>query len=194
VWVTDVAKDGASLVGHTKGYVQVLLSGGAEQRARLMGKSARVRITSTARWHCVGEVLEVLERTAPRPNAPPPSYTPPATTAGVVKGKGAKSSKAGASGGGAGCETCGAAEPCDNPAGSKGGAGVQRGDGRGAKADAAAEAAAEEAGGESVATVTEPEIGAEFLLAVGILVGILGLLVAVVMRWWTGEGEQLGAA
>jgi hypothetical protein len=31
-------KDGTSLVGHTKSYVQVLLPGGAEQRARLMGR------------------------------------------------------------------------------------------------------------------------------------------------------------
>ena len=37
VWVTDVAKDGTSLVGHTKSYAQVLLPGGAENREKLMG-------------------------------------------------------------------------------------------------------------------------------------------------------------
>jgi len=66
VWVTDIAKDGTSLVGHTKSYVQVLLPGGAEQRARLMGKSATVRIKSTHRWYLVGEVLQVFERTSVR--------------------------------------------------------------------------------------------------------------------------------
>ena len=44
VWVTDIAKDGISLVAHTKSYVQVLLPGGEAERARLMGKSAVVKI------------------------------------------------------------------------------------------------------------------------------------------------------
>ena len=101
VWVTDVAKDGISLVGHTKSYEQVLLrpergiapldgrSGEApggvlgedasEARARrraelmrhpLMGRSASVRITEVARWHAVGEILEVWDKDATRHPAP----------------------------------------------------------------------------------------------------------------------------
>ena len=60
MWVTDIARDGTSLVGHTTSYVQVLLPGGGEERERLMGRSALVRITSTSRWSCQGEVLEVM--------------------------------------------------------------------------------------------------------------------------------------
>ena len=67
VWVTDVAKDKVSLVGHTKSYVQVLLPGGEENKARLMGKSAEVRIIDAHRWHVTGELIEVHDRTAPRP-------------------------------------------------------------------------------------------------------------------------------
>ncbi|EEH53369.1 uncharacterized protein MICPUCDRAFT_29134, partial [Micromonas pusilla CCMP1545] len=59
VWVTDIAKDGISLVAHTKSYVQVLLPGGEAERARLMGKSAVVKIIESARWYVRGEVLEV---------------------------------------------------------------------------------------------------------------------------------------
>ena len=104
VWVTDVAKDGVSLVGHTKSYEQVLLRperretnggngeaaepGGAlrgdevsspEARARrraelmrhpLMGRSASVRITEVARWHAIGEILEVWDKNATRQPAP----------------------------------------------------------------------------------------------------------------------------
>ena len=101
VWVTDVAKDGISLVGHTKSYEQVLLrpergiapldgrSGEApggvsgedasEARARrraelmrhpLMGRSASVRITEVARWHAIGEILEVWDKNATRQPAP----------------------------------------------------------------------------------------------------------------------------
>ena len=42
VWVMDTARDGRSLVAHTKGYVQVLLSPGedGEEARRLMGNSA----------------------------------------------------------------------------------------------------------------------------------------------------------
>ena len=66
VWVTDVAKDKVSLVGaHTKSYVQVLLPGGEENKARLMGKSAEVRIIDAHRWHVTGELIEVHDRTAP---------------------------------------------------------------------------------------------------------------------------------
>ena len=94
VWVTDVAKDGVSLVGHTKSYEQVLLrpdvndvsreqtsptradfhqkTSRAELLARhpLMGRSATVRITEVARWHAVGEILEVWDKQATRQPAP----------------------------------------------------------------------------------------------------------------------------
>jgi hypothetical protein len=61
VWVSDIAKDGTSLVGHTKNYTQILLPGGDEQRARLMGRSAMVEIYEAARWSCKAHVLNVLE-------------------------------------------------------------------------------------------------------------------------------------
>jgi threonylcarbamoyladenosine tRNA methylthiotransferase CDKAL1 len=84
VWVTDVAKDGVSLVGHTKSYEQVLLrldvddenaktkTSRKELLARhpLMGRSATVRITEVARWHAVGEILEVWDKQATRQPAP----------------------------------------------------------------------------------------------------------------------------
>jgi threonylcarbamoyladenosine tRNA methylthiotransferase CDKAL1 len=84
VWVTDVAKDGVSLVGHTKSYEQVLLrldvddenaktkTSRKELLARhpLMGRSATVRITEVARWHAVGEILEVWDKKATRQPAP----------------------------------------------------------------------------------------------------------------------------
>ena len=86
VWVTDVAKDKVSLVGHTKSYVQVLLPGGEENRKRLMGKSAEVKIATAHRWYVTGELLEVHTRTAPRPEAPPaPKYSSPAAEAWGLK-------------------------------------------------------------------------------------------------------------
>ena len=86
VWVTDVAKDKVSLVGHTKSYVQVLLPGGEENRKRLMGKSAEVKIATAHRWYVTGELLEVHTRTAPRPETPPaPKYSSPAAEAWDLK-------------------------------------------------------------------------------------------------------------
>ena len=51
VWVMDTARDGRSLVAHTKGYVQVLLSPGedGEEARRLMGNSAIVEIVDARR-------------------------------------------------------------------------------------------------------------------------------------------------
>jgi threonylcarbamoyladenosine tRNA methylthiotransferase CDKAL1 len=71
VWVMDTARDGRSLVAHTKGYVQVLLSPGedGEEARRLMGNSAIVEIVDAKRWHCVGKVLEIIE-TERRVDAP----------------------------------------------------------------------------------------------------------------------------
>ena len=87
VWVTDIAKDGISLVAHTKSYVQVLLPGGEAERARLMGKSAVVKIIEAARWYVRGEVLEVEERTSARPR-PPPTTTTTTTAATTTATKG----------------------------------------------------------------------------------------------------------
>jgi hypothetical protein len=104
VWVTDVAKDGVHLVGHTKSYEQVLLKppawdgdggvGGVNtndnknknddgnethsslkqrqnlMRHPLMGRSCLVKITSVARWHAVGTILEILDKHESRPEAP----------------------------------------------------------------------------------------------------------------------------
>lgn len=56
IWITDVASDGTHLVGHTKGYIQVLV----DAPESLLGASAMVRITSIGRWSVFGEVIEVL--------------------------------------------------------------------------------------------------------------------------------------
>lgn len=56
IWITDVAADGIHLVGHTKGYIQVLV----KATESLLGASATVRITSVGRWSVFGEVVEVL--------------------------------------------------------------------------------------------------------------------------------------
>ncbi|KAH6836010.1 Methylthiotransferase [Perilla frutescens var. hirtella] len=56
IWITDIATDGTHLVGHTKGYIQVLVVG----PERLLGTSAMVKITSVGRWSVFGEVLEIL--------------------------------------------------------------------------------------------------------------------------------------
>ena len=86
VWVTDVAKDGTSLVGHTKSYAQVLLPGGAENREKLMGRSAvvarRLRGEMARRRRSVGGVGAA----APRLAAPPGAAEAMAKTAPLGKG------------------------------------------------------------------------------------------------------------
>lgn len=62
IWITDIASDGVHLVGHTKGYIQVLVT--ASDSESLLGSSAIVRITSVGRWSVFGEVIEVLESTS----------------------------------------------------------------------------------------------------------------------------------
>ncbi|XP_057527120.1 uncharacterized protein LOC130806178 isoform X1 [Amaranthus tricolor] len=62
VWITDVAADGIHLVGHTKGYIQVLIK---ESPETLLGASATVRITSVGRWSVFGEVIEILSSSVP---------------------------------------------------------------------------------------------------------------------------------
>ncbi|RAL54970.1 hypothetical protein DM860_013666 [Cuscuta australis] len=57
IWITDIATDGIHLVGHTKGYIQVLVVGSESMR----GSSAIVKITSVTRWSVFGEVIEVLK-------------------------------------------------------------------------------------------------------------------------------------
>lgn len=58
IWITDIATDGVHLVGHTKGYVQVLLIA----PEGLLGTSAIVKITSVGRWSVFGEVIEVVNQ------------------------------------------------------------------------------------------------------------------------------------
>ncbi|KAH0712032.1 hypothetical protein KY289_007991 [Solanum tuberosum] len=56
IWITDIASDGIHLVGHTKGYIQVLVIGPES----MMGSSAMVKITSVGRWSVFGEVIEII--------------------------------------------------------------------------------------------------------------------------------------
>ncbi|KAK3006390.1 hypothetical protein RJ639_015474 [Escallonia herrerae] len=54
IWITEIATDGSHLVGHTKGYVQVLVIGPGS----MLGTSAVVKITSVGRWSVFGEVIQ----------------------------------------------------------------------------------------------------------------------------------------
>ncbi|KAF7836442.1 threonylcarbamoyladenosine tRNA methylthiotransferase [Senna tora] len=56
IWITDVASDGIHLVGHTKGYIQVLVAAPDS----MLGTSAMVKITSVGRWSVFGQVIETL--------------------------------------------------------------------------------------------------------------------------------------
>ncbi|KAL5558273.1 hypothetical protein UlMin_034484 [Ulmus minor] len=56
IWITEFATDGVHLVGHTKGYVQVLVVAPES----MLGTSAIVRITSVGRWSVFGEVIETI--------------------------------------------------------------------------------------------------------------------------------------
>ncbi|KAJ1388575.1 TRAM domain [Sesbania bispinosa] len=56
IWITDVATDGVHLVGHTKGYIQVLVLA----PDNMLGTSAMVKITSVGRWSVFGEVIEMV--------------------------------------------------------------------------------------------------------------------------------------
>ncbi|XP_074273336.1 uncharacterized protein LOC141596953 [Silene latifolia] len=81
IWITDVASDGIHLVGHTKGYIQVLV----DTPETLLGASAKVRITSVGRWSVFGEVIEVLnpykpETTSDRSNAKYDKCSPHSST------------------------------------------------------------------------------------------------------------------
>ncbi|KAH9623596.1 hypothetical protein KSS87_019045 [Heliosperma pusillum] len=81
IWITDVASDGIHLVGHTKGYIQVLV----DAPETLLGASAKVRITSVGRWSVFGEVIEILnpfkpETTSNRSNANSDKCSPNSST------------------------------------------------------------------------------------------------------------------
>ncbi|GJN27590.1 hypothetical protein PR202_gb15622 [Eleusine coracana subsp. coracana] len=54
IWITEIATDGVHLVGHTKGYIQVLVIAPDS----MLGASADVKITSVGRWSVFGEVIE----------------------------------------------------------------------------------------------------------------------------------------
>lgn len=56
ILITDIATDGTHLVGHTKGYIQVLMVGPGS----MLGSSAMVKITSVGRWSVFGDVIEIL--------------------------------------------------------------------------------------------------------------------------------------
>ncbi|KAL2503421.1 Methylthiotransferase [Abeliophyllum distichum] len=58
IWITEIATDGTHLVGHTKGYIQVLVVGPES----MLGTSAIVKITTVGRWSVFGEVIEILNR------------------------------------------------------------------------------------------------------------------------------------
>ncbi|XP_010912525.1 uncharacterized protein [Elaeis guineensis] len=54
IWITEIATDGIHLVGHTKGYIQVLIIA----PEGMLGTSTDVKITSVGRWSVFGEVIE----------------------------------------------------------------------------------------------------------------------------------------
>ncbi|KAJ3675206.1 hypothetical protein LUZ60_004248 [Juncus effusus] len=54
IWITEIATDGVHLVGHTKGYIQVLVIAPES----FLGCSINVKITSVGRWSVFGEVLD----------------------------------------------------------------------------------------------------------------------------------------
>ncbi|PON85053.1 MiaB-like tRNA modifying enzyme, archaeal-type [Trema orientale] len=60
IWITDIATDGVHLVGHTKGYIQVLVVASES----LLGTSAIAKITSVGRWSVFGEVIETIKDTS----------------------------------------------------------------------------------------------------------------------------------
>ncbi|GLT64545.1 hypothetical protein SLA2020_370310 [Shorea laevis] len=62
IWITEFATDRIHLVGHTKGYIQVLVIGPES----MLGTSAIVKITSVGRWSVFGEVIETLNQTTER--------------------------------------------------------------------------------------------------------------------------------
>ena len=183
VWVTDVAKDGVSLVGHTKSYEQVLLRPGVEwdsngfgndsndssnanktditaaqkkqnlMKHPLMGRSCMVKVTEVARWHAVGEILEVLDKIESRPEAPASASVAMATLSSNGVGKKQKN--------------------------------LARGLSTGDAARASAALAKENARN----AVKEQRLMFTNNAALfGILIGFLGLLFAIILVWLEGRG------
>ncbi|MED6136802.1 hypothetical protein PIB30_059175 [Stylosanthes scabra] len=64
IWMTDIASDGVHLVGHTKGYIQVLVIA----PDHMLGTSAMVKIPSIGRWLVFREVIEMLNLNLVRAN------------------------------------------------------------------------------------------------------------------------------
>ncbi|XP_042506226.1 threonylcarbamoyladenosine tRNA methylthiotransferase isoform X2 [Macadamia integrifolia] len=58
IWITEIATDGVHLVGHTKGYVQVLVAAPES----MLGTSTDVKITSVGRWSVFAEVIQTPDR------------------------------------------------------------------------------------------------------------------------------------
>ncbi|KAJ8458346.1 hypothetical protein OPV22_031272 [Ensete ventricosum] len=54
IWITEIATDGIHLVGHTKGYIQVLVVAPES----MLGTSVDAKITSVGRWSAFGEVID----------------------------------------------------------------------------------------------------------------------------------------
>jgi radical SAM superfamily enzyme YgiQ (UPF0313 family) len=66
VWVFENdEKCDENLVGHTKGYVKVLIK--KQDGVDLRGKQVIVKITSTHKWHICGDILELTPRAEPVP-------------------------------------------------------------------------------------------------------------------------------
>ena len=187
VWVTYVAKDKVSLVGHTKSYVQVLLPGGEENKKRLMGKSAEVKIATAHRWYITGELLEVHTRTAPRPEAPPaPKYSSPAAEAWDLKTRKRKEAQehvawvnAKNDEGNNTCSTCGAAEgtACGEHDAETSGEteGLRKDESLGAWARRA--------------LTTAPESRLEWILTAGVLLGLAGVM----LTWMAAHLGKIAA-
>ncbi|KMZ59702.1 (Dimethylallyl)adenosine tRNA methylthiotransferase MiaB [Zostera marina] len=55
IWITEIATDNVHLVGHTKGYVQVLVIA----PEILLGTRTTVKITSVGRWSVFGELISI---------------------------------------------------------------------------------------------------------------------------------------
>ena len=120
VWVSDIARDGTSLVAHTKNYTQILLPGGEDERARLMGRSAMVKIYESSRWSCKAEVLELVQRdpTVARVKLSVISSEEEAVAIRekLTKGKRVRIKKPAVAEVVEGCTTCGSETPCSSTA------------------------------------------------------------------------------
>ncbi|XP_038890157.1 threonylcarbamoyladenosine tRNA methylthiotransferase isoform X2 [Benincasa hispida] len=81
IWITEIAADGIHLVGHTKGYIQVLVIA----PETMLGTSAMVKITSFGRWSVFGEVIETIStkhhKTTTLEDAPIRDKVPPCSNA-----------------------------------------------------------------------------------------------------------------